>query len=60
MKILKQYLRERKCRKTSHTYIENSGVTCPFTGNTYHYCTECGTRRTVRAGANTYHVGQVE
>ena len=43
IKAFKQW----RCNMAGHTYGE--GVSCPFTGNTYHYCSKCGIRKTIRA-----------
>ena len=41
----------RFCRQRgSHAYEEDQGILCPFTGNTYHYCIDCGERRTTPGG----------
>ena len=42
--ILKLIKGKTLCR-SGHHYEESEGVSCPFTGNTYHYCITCGHRR---------------
>lgn len=42
---IKKYLKKFKCKIFGHPLFANP-ASCPFTGKTYVYCTDCGTRKT--------------